>query len=131
MGLQFFMSHKYKEIAAYRHFPVWAAEDLNSSENPGTPGIILTFAATFIKAIWQQNKIKNYPVIETRLFIKKRGEKNWHIQIQREMSERGELLPQSIKKNKQVSDKLATLAQKDKRSRVALQNNQISKPLSS
>lgn len=30
----------------------------------------LTFA-TFIKAIWQQNKIKNYPVIETRLFIKK------------------------------------------------------------
>lgn len=47
------------------------------------------------------------------------------------MSERGELLPQSIKKNKQVSDKLATLAQKDKRSRVALQNNQISKPLSS
>lgn len=75
MGLQFFMSHKYKEIAAYRHFPVWAAEDLNSSENPGTPGIILTFAATFIKAIWQQNKIKNYPVIETRLFIKNGGKK--------------------------------------------------------
>lgn len=105
------MPHKNKEIAAYRHF---------------------TVAATFIKAIWQHNKIKNYPVIETRLFIKKRG-KNGHIQIQREMSERGELLPQSIKKNKnkQVSDKLATLAQKDKRSRVALQNNQISKPLSS
>lgn len=37
----------------------------------------------------------------------------------------------SINKKTQVTDNLASLAQEDKRSQVALQNNQISKPLSS
>lgn len=89
--------------------------------------LVLNFANS------QQTKINNDQVFETRLFIKKK--ENWNIQIQREIWERGEFLPQSIKKtknrNKEVSDKLATLAQEDKSSQVALQNNQISKPLSS
>lgn len=67
------MPHKNKEIAAYRNFLVWAPGDLNPLECVAEFWNHLTFATTFIKTIRQQNKRKNYPAIETRLFIKKRG----------------------------------------------------------
>lgn len=84
---------------------------------------------TFGKIRRLSKKRYDQAAVWTKTFIKKR--KNWHIQIQRETKnqERRKLLFQSIKnKNKTlITDNFASLAQEDKSSQVALQNNQISK----
>lgn len=68
-----------------------------------------------------------HTIIDTRLLLKKKTD---IFKFKEKNQERRKTLSQSIKKT-QVTDNLATLAQEDKSSRVALQNNQISKPLSS
>lgn len=71
-----------------------------------------------------------HPIIETRLLLKKKKEKLTYSNSKRKPRKKENLI--SINKKKtQVTDNLATLAQEDKSSQVALQNKQISKPLSS